>query len=456
MIQKQRITLLNQNQFQNGRYILYWMQQSQRTDGNHALAYAAQLANERKLPLLVFFGITPDFPEANRRHYSFMLQGLPDIKNSLLNMGIQMVVRICRLPKEVIELANQACAVIVDAGYLRVQRQWRVQLAEKTNRPVIQVESDIVVPVRETSNKEESGARTIRPKILKQLASYLIPVHIPSIRKDSLGIKKETFDISDPVRILNAIPIDNSVREVTWIKGGQTAALNTLRSFISERLNGFAELRNDPSLNHLSNLSPYLHFGQISPVHVALKVMKTNSPDRDAFIEEMVVKRELSMNFVFYNKNYDSFSSVPAWARATLQKHLSDKRPNIYSLEELESGATYDTYWNAAQREMIHLGKMHGYMRMYWAKKILEWSPTPLEAYRRALYLNNKYFLDGRDPNGYTGVAWCFGKHDRAWGERSVFGKVRYMNQKGLKRKFDMDRYVELVNDRIREEQGKL
>jgi deoxyribodipyrimidine photo-lyase len=192
-------------------------------------------------------------------------------------------------------------------------------------------------------------------------------------------------------------------------------------------------------------MSPYLHFGQISPLYIALKVSKTRSLGAEAFFEELIIRRELSMNFVFYNEKYDSFKSIPDWAKKTLRAHQKDRRPYLYSPKELENAGTHDPYWNAAQKEMVITGKMHGYMRMYWGKKILEWSKTPEEAFKVALYLNNKYELDGRDPNGFIGVAWCFGKHDRPWGERAIFGNVRYMNDKGLKRKFDADKYVKMM-----------
>jgi deoxyribodipyrimidine photo-lyase len=196
-------------------------------------------------------------------------------------------------------------------------------------------------------------------------------------------------------------------------------------------------------------MSPYLHFGQISPLYIALKVQGAKSPGQDSFLEELIVRRELSMNFVLYNRHYDSFDCLPAWAQASLTAHGKDRRPYLYPLKTFETAQTHDPYWNAAQGEMLITGKMHGYMRMYWGKKILEWSSSPEEAYRIALYLNNKYELDGRDPNGFAGVAWCFGKHDRAWGERPIFGKIRYMNANGLRRKFDAGAYVKKI-DRMR------
>jgi deoxyribodipyrimidine photo-lyase len=192
-------------------------------------------------------------------------------------------------------------------------------------------------------------------------------------------------------------------------------------------------------------MSPYLHFGQVSPVTLALHAQEQGGSGTPAFLEELIVRRELAVNFVRYNDHYDSFASLPAWAQKTLELHQGDQREYGYSVDELERAATHDPYWNTAQMEMVKTGKMQGYMRMYWGKKILEWSRTPQDAYSVALYLNNKYEIDGRDPNGYAGIAWCFGKHDRPWGERPVFGMVRYMNAPGLTRKFAMDRYLEKV-----------
>jgi deoxyribodipyrimidine photo-lyase len=215
-----------------------------------------------------------------------------------------------------------------------------------------------------------------------------------------------------------------------------------LTEFIKKKLDLYPVKRNDPNQDVTSHMSPYLHFGQISPLYIALRVIDSNSKGKEAYLEELIVRRELSHNYVFYNNKYDKYVSLPPWAKNTLNFHGRDKREYIYSLKDFEGAKTHDVYWNAAQKEMVLTGKMHGYMRMYWGKKILEWTKSPPEGFKIALYLNNKYELDGRDPNGYAGVAWCFGKHDRAWSERRVFGKIRYMNAAGLKRKFNADKYV--------------
>jgi deoxyribodipyrimidine photo-lyase len=449
MLQKERIKALNNKGIKKGAYVLYWMQASQRAEYNHALEYAITKGNELRQPVVVFFGITEHFPEANERHYAFMLEGLREVKQSLEKRGLLMVVHHKPPQMGVVPLAKKASLVVVDRGYLRVQRQWRSIVAERIDCPLIQVESDVIVPVEETSPKEEYAAATIRLKIHKKLGGFLVPLKpgVPAVK--SLSFDFDAFDISDVDRALSKLHVDRSAQRVSSFQGGTKEAQKRLEVFLKEKLDHFPELRNDPTLDYVSQLSPYLHFGQISPLFIALKASETRSPGREAFLEELVVRRELSMNFVFYNENYDSYEAVPEWAKKTLKAHRKDKRQYSYTVEELEAAQTHDPYWNAAQKEMVIKGKMHGYMRMYWGKKIIEWSQTPEEAFRNALHLNNKYELDGRDPNGFAGVAWCFGKHDRPWGGRPVFGNVRYMNDKGLKRKFDADEYVKRMNTAV-------
>ena len=445
MIQKERIKALNEREMKRGAYVLYWMQGSQRAEYNHALEYAILKGNELRQPIIVFFGITDHFPEGNERHYTFMLEGLREVKRALKKRGIQMVILHQSPELGAIRLAKGASLAVVDRGYLKIQKKWRSDAATQMDCPLIQVESDVIVPVEETSSKEEYAAATLRPKINKKLNHFLVPLRQTDPAVDSLSLEFDSFDIEDVGNTISRLPIDRSVKKVSSFQGGMKEALKHLEVFLEEKLDRFPELRNDPTLDYLSHLSPYLHFGQISPLFIALKVKQTKSPGVEAFLEELIVRRELSMNFTFYNEKYDSFESVPEWAKKALRTHQKDKRPYLYRLEELETAQTHDPYWNAAQREMVARGKMHGYMRMYWGKKIIEWTKTTEEAFQVALHLNNKYELDGRDPNGFTGVVWCFGKHDRPWGERPIFGNVRYMNDKGLKRKFDADRYVKMI-----------
>ena len=446
MIQKERIKALNKKEVKKGAYVLYWMQASQRTEYNYALEYAISKGNELRQPVIVFFGITDHFPEANERHYAFMLEGLREVKQSLEKRGIQMVILHKSPEVGAVQLAKRASLAVADRGYLKIQKHWRNDAAIRMDCPLIQVESDVIVPVEETSPKEEYAAATIRSKIHKNLNHFLVPLKQKDPVIDSLSLDFESFAIENIDKALSKLRIDRSVKKVGSFHGGAKEALRHLEVFLEGKLDRFPELRNDPTLDYLSQMSPYLHFGQISPLFIALQVKKTKSSGIEAYLEELIVRRELSMNFVFYNEKYDSYEAIPEWAKKTLKAHEKEKRLYTYTLKKMEAAQTHDPYWNAAQREMVVKGKMDGYMRMYWGKKILEWSKTPREAFRAALYLNNKYELDGRDPNGFTGVAWCFGKHDRPWGERPIFGNVRYMNDKGLKRKFDADEYVKMMS----------
>jgi deoxyribodipyrimidine photo-lyase len=407
------------------------MQQSQRSRCNHALEYAIDRANKLNKPLIVVFGLMDDYPQANERHYAFMLDGLIDTSEQLHARGIKFVLKRGQPQDVAVQFSKQAAMLVSDRGYLRHQRRWRDHVADHARCRVVQVESDVVVPVDVVSDKPEFAARTIRPKIQKHLKAYLTPLSERRLNVRSIGL-----DVSGDAIALDGLKIDRSVSMVTRFKGGQTEAHRLLKDFVRARLGRYDDARNEPAAGATSHLSPYLHFGQISPLEVALAAGRS-----EAFVEELIVRRELSMNFAHFQPRYDSFDVVPAWARRTLDKHRKDKRPQLYSRPQLEAAETHDRWWNAAQREMLRSGFMHNYMRMYWGKKILEWSACPEEAYETTVYLNNRYELDGRDPNSYAGIGWIFGLHDRPWAERPIFGQVRYMNAAGLQRKFDMDAY---------------
>jgi deoxyribodipyrimidine photo-lyase len=441
-LQKERIKPLNSATTRDGQYVVYWMQSSQRTEFNHALEYAVQKANELSLPLIVFFCLVADFPEANARHYHFMLEGLKEVQSSLKNRKILMVIQSGIPPYGIIAIAKKASLVVVDRGYLRIQREWRRTTSLNIACPLIQVESDVIVPVDEASLKEEYSAATFRPKNKKIVSEYLKPLPEFDLHISSSGMEFSSLSLDDIDRIVSDLKIDTRVTPVKTYKGGTRQAKLSLSDFLERRLHRYTIDRNDPNLNGASNLSPYLHFGQISPIYVALKALETGEEACESFLEELIVRRELALNYVLYNQAYDSYAGLPGWAIRTLDQHRLDQREVVYKLADFEAAKTHDKYWNAAQREMMYTGKMHGYMRMYWGKKILQWTETPEEAFKIALYLNNKYELDGRDPNGYTGVSWCFGKHDRPWAERAIFGNIRYMNDNGLKRKFDADQYA--------------
>ena len=455
MIEDARIQRLNDHPpDENGDYVLYWMQQSQRAHFNHALEHAARIANRRGEPVVVGFGLMEKYPEANERHFAFMLEGLAGTQQALKKRRIKMVVRLGAPDEVALELSNRASVIVCDRGYLRHQRKWRKSVAGQAGRQVIQVESDAVVPVEAASDKVEFAARTIRPKLNRRRDEFLGGLSESRLKHSSLRLKlPQGLDISEPAKTLKKLKLDRSVAPADWIHGGTQEARALLRRFLSGALRGYDNARNDPVSPRCSMLAPYLHFGQISPVEVARKVIAAKAPskaDKEAFLEELTVRRELAINHVYFRKNYDRYETLPDWAKKSLSEHEKDKRPHRYARTSFERSKTHDEYWNAAMTEMRVTGYLHNHMRMYWGKKILEWSNTPRAAFETALYLNNKYFLDGRDPNSYANVAWIFGLHDRPWQERKVFGKVRYMNAKGLERKFDVQSYVETVNKRLK------
>jgi deoxyribodipyrimidine photo-lyase len=449
-IQKTRIQFLNDADVTKGKYVLYWMQQSQRAEYNHALEYAVQQANRLGQSVLVAFGLMDDYPEANLRHYTFMLEGLQETQITLARRRIKMVVQPGTPAKVALNLGRQASLIVCDCGYLRPQKAWRDQVARQAVCRVVQVESDVIVPLRVVSNKAEYAARTIRPKIHKHLANYLNEFKAAAAKHSSLNLNIQGLDLANVNAVLQKLRIDRSVPAVTnFFQGGSSRARQMFKSFLHRRLSCYVDNRNQPQTDDVSHMSPYLHFGQISPLYLALQISLANNrlqAAKEAFLEEMIVRRELAMNFVNYTPAYDSFKCLPDWARRTLAEHEKDPREYVYTRSQLEDARTHDEYWNAAMREMKTTGFMHNYMRMYWGKKILEWSNTPEHAYRTTLALNNKYFVDGRDANSYAGVAWVFGVHDRAWFERSIFGKIRYMAASGLERKCDIRGYVKKVD----------
>ena len=456
-IQDARIQQLNDKEVKDKRYVLYWMQSSQRTEYNHALEYAVQQANELEQRLLVCFGLMDDYPEANARHYTFMLEGLQEVETSLKERNIKFVVQQGSPDEVALRLGEDASLIVCDRGYLRNQRQWRENVANKADCLVTQVESDVVVPVELVSDKKEYAARTIRPKIQKHLDDFLVELNTTSIDKSSKSMSVDGLDLSDIPALVDDLELDKSVESVSHLfKGGTSQAKAVLDDFIEDKFSSYESNRNQPQTSDVSHMSKYLHFGQISPVYIALQIQEahTSQSNIDAYLEEVIIRRELPMNFVYYMPDtYDAYDNLPDWAQETLQEHKDDEREYVYSRQELEDAQTHDDYWNAAMREMRYTGYMHNYMRMYWGKKILEWSNTPKYAYKTTLYLNNKYFLDGRDPNSFANVAWVFGQHDRGWTERDVLGKVRYMSAGGLERKAKPDKYVEKVDNLI--EQGK-
>ncbi len=432
-----------------GRYILYWMQASQRAAWNPALEYAVETANAAGLPLRVVFGLTGRYPEANARHYTFMLEGLRETQQALARRSIPLTVLPGKPPAVAVEAAREAACLVCDLGYLRHQRAWRREVAAAVSCRAVAVEGDAIVPVATVSDKAEYAARTLRPKIHRHLPDFRAPIpEIPLKTGDPDGAPIG-IDLADIPRVITDLQVDRSVPPVSSIyRGGTAEAERRFEIFCREVLPRYADNGNQPQTDDVSHISPYLHFGQISPLYLLRQVetLGGDAPEaRSAYIEELLVRRELAINHVWYRPDYDRFSTLPGWAKTTLADHADDPRTPTYKGAELDRAATHDPYWNAAMAEMRKTGFMHNYMRMYWGKKVLEWTPDPERAFDTLLRLNNRYFLDGRDPNSCAGVGWIFGLHDRAWKERPVFGKVRYMAASGLERKSDIAAYVRRV-----------
>ena len=449
-VQAERLHPLNEGVSAAAGPVIYWMSRDQRAADNWALVHAQREALAREAPLVTAFCLAPAFLGATLRQYAFMLRGLAETERALRNLSVGFVLLRGDPGREVPAFARRIGAglVVTDFDPLRMKTDWRRAVAAALRIPAVEVDAHNIVPARHASPKQEFGAYTLRPKLRRLLPDFLAP--IPALRRHPHTSPRDPGPV-DWTAVLRTLRVDRSVGEVSWLTPGSTAGLRILRQFLGEKLAAYPDASRDPAVDGLSNLSPYLHFGQISAQRAALVVSASEAPPagRDAFLEELIVRRELSDNFCLYNPRYDSAAGFPAWAARTLGDHARDARPYAYSRERLESADTHDDLWNAAQEEMVRTGKMHGYMRMYWAKKILEWTASPEEALQTVIELNDRYELDGRDPNGYAGAAWSVGGvHDRAWGERPVFGKIRYMSYNGAKSKFDIQAYIRRVRER--------
>ncbi len=443
----ERIKLINKNPLNiKGKFVVYWVQTGLRIDYNYSLLFSIKKANELNLPLLVVFGLRDNYYWSNLRQYLFLKQGLIEYKKNLEYLGINFFIKKINSIDELINIFNQSAILVCDFGYLKGQRLDRLNLLKKINIPFYEIENDVFIPTRILSSKKVNFAREIRAKIFSSLPYFNKDFYL-----EELKIKTKIFNqsLEEINAIFNDLKIDTTVKSINFI-GGESQADLILNIFLKEKLAYYKKYRSDPSKDFQSNLSPYLHFGFISSVKIVNRVLKKyalNDENVKSFFNELLNWRELAKNFVYYENNYNNWQNLPRWVINSLDKHLKDKRDYLYNLIQLEKGETHDIYWNSAQKEMVLTGKMHNYMRMYWAKKVIEWTTDWRQAYQWLIYLNDKYELDGRDANGYAGIAWSFGQFDHPWFERKIFGVVRYMNDKGLERKFDIKKYVEKIKN---------
>lgn len=448
MIHPKRIRHLNEFEYISGP-VVYWISRDQRVRDNWALLFCQNKAISYQVPMVVVFCLTPQFLGATKRQYLFMVEGLQHLENDLKRFHIQFQLLYGEPEEKIPRFLNRIKAglLITDFDPLKIKRKWKQNVIQKIKMPVCEVDAHNIVPCWVASDKQEYAAYTFRPKIHKQLFEFLEP--FPALQAHPFPLGNNIISQTNWKQILQDLKIKSTNLHQSYFKSGENEAFKTLERFANKKLNHYAATRNNPAKDGVSDLSPYLHFGQISAQRIACQITHTEADitSKDAFLEECIVRRELSDNYCYYNPYYDTPNGFPDWAQKTLAAHRQDRRHPVYTLSQLENGDTHDILWNTCQMEMVKKGKMHGYMRMYWAKKILEWSSSVEEAMHNAITLNDRYELDGRDPNGYTGIAWSIGGvHDRAWSERPVFGKVRYMSERGCRSKFDVDRYIQCIN----------
>ena len=460
---RERVHVRRAAQQPNPGPVVYWMQQAQRALDNPALEHALALASRWDRHACVVVGLDARYPGANERSFVFMLEGLREVRDALAERGVGFACRLGAPDDVALSAARGAAALVCDRGYLRHQRAWRARVAAEAPCGVVEIEGEAVVPVEVASTKAEYMARTLRPKVQRLLGGFVeLPPPVVVARPwpantappgEGVGVEAE---LDDAHALTRRLDVDGGACSVSaWFRGGEGHAAAALHRLTDGVLDAYVDGRNQPQRDAVSYLGMHLHFGQVSPLRVlravsdAARERDAAARARDAFVEELVVRRELAINYAWFEPAYDRYEALPEWSRTTLAKHAGDERAHVYDPSTLEAGETDDPYWNAAMLEMRATGYMHNYMRMYWGKRILAWSSDPEAAFDLTRTLNDRYFLDGRDPNSYAGVAWVYGRHDRPWPERPVFGTVRSMVAAGLRRKGDPDAYVAKVERRV-------
>jgi deoxyribodipyrimidine photo-lyase len=448
-----RLRVLGRGERTTGEFVVYWAQMYRRARSNAALSYAIAEANERALPLVVYEALRVDYPHASARHHAFVLEGARGEAARYRERGAGYAFF---LPKSRAEargvlraLAARAALVVTDDFPAFVTPTQLARAAAALPCPFVAFDDNAVTPLA-LFPREEYAARTLRPKVHRALGEWLRPIEEPSCSRpppDRLALPFDPFDVerADLARAIAALPIDQGVGPVAESPGGSSEARRRLERLVGGRLGAYPDDHNHPDRDASSRLSPYLHFGHVSAREVALAVRDADAPAaaRDAFLEQLLVRRTLAFNFARTNPAHATYDAAPDWAKKTLAEHARDARPRLYARAELEAARTGDELWNAAQRELVATGAVHNYLRMLWGKLTIAWKADPREAFDDLLYLNDRYALDGRDPNTYANVLWCFGKHDRPWGPaRPIYGTVRYMTSDSARRKLDLDAYL--------------
>ena len=442
-------TMVLRNKTYTGGPVIYWMNRDQRSDDNWALIYAVQAANEKQVPMCVVFCLAPDYLGATERQYAFMIEGLRQLEPKLKGRGIgfQLLEGLpgIELPSFLHRIG--AGLVITDFDPLRIEMEWRRRVVGALDIPVVEVDAHNIVPCRTVSKRRVMSFASFRSKVMPLLPEYL--VEYPEAKRTDRVWETE-IPPTDWDLAIERLHLDRSVKPLSWISPGEEAARKALELFCRERMTEYPEGMVDPSKNAQSDLSPYLHFGHLSSQRAVLEVRATRADEsiKSIFIEQIVIKKEIADNFCLHTPEYDSVGAFPEWARRSINVHRSDVRGHLYSLEELDNGQTHDPLWNATQMELVKRGKIHGYLREYWANKIIEWTRSPEEAFSFAIHLNDRYSLDGRDPSGYTGVAMVIGGlYGRPWRSKEVLGKVRRMTYTAARLRFDIHAYEEKVKN---------
>lgn len=475
---KLRLFPFNQRAPAPGRkFVLYWMQIQRRLEYNFALDYAVAWANELNLPLLIFEGLSSDYPWASARFQQFLLQGMRENQIVCEQQSAPYFAFVDRTPIEgkglIRALAAQASIVITDAFPGFVIREHNEKIGPGLDAPFIAVDSNGIIPLGASTRAPYSAYefRRLMQKLfveeytnppkrypLKQLKQR----RYPDLRL--LHRRWPETRLENVNDVLISISLDRSIPALS-IEGTRKAAISRLKHFVQRDLEDYVEMRNHPDLNKTSGLSPYLHFGKISAHEVVSAVLKAQPegwsterifynkgsregffqghPFVDAFLDQLITWREAGYHYCHHVRDFDRYESLPEWARRTLERHAKDRREHVYTFEEFENAQSHDSLWNAAQNQLRREGVIHNYLRMLWGKKILEWSRSPREALSTMIELNNKYAIDGRDPNSYSGIFWVLGRFDRPWGpEREIFGAVRYMSSENTARKIKVKEYV--------------